>query len=176
MRALHACLIAGVVLVATLAWLSWLRAEAAPADSTDAGGPVDRGPRRPGGLLRDQLGEYLTIEGVLAEGGKIETGTLMVDTVDGKKLDKPVPVLIHNLNAPINRLRGLAKQRFVLKGYESGEMIGVAPAVWAAAKEQGWTDVNPSPVDWQWRPYFVALVAVEPEGLELAKPWASPSH
>jgi hypothetical protein len=130
------------------------------------------GPRQPGGLLRDRLGEYLTIEGVLAAGGKIETGTLLVDTVDGKKLAKPVPLVIRNLKHLPTRARGEAKQRFVLKGYESGEMIGVAPAVWAAAKEQGWKDVNPSPAPWQWRPYFVALVAVEPEGLELARPWA----
>jgi hypothetical protein len=127
-----------------------------------AGAKVAVGPRQPGGLLRDQLGEYLTIEGVRAEGGKIETGTLLVDTVDGKKLDKPVPILIHNLrDVP-------AKQRCVLKGYESGGMIGVRRRS-SLYQEQGRTDVNPSPFPWQWRPYFVALIAVEPKGLEILK-------
>src|SRR2546425_5049390 len=86
------------------------------------GGKVEAaGPRQPGGVLGDQLGEYLTVEGVRAEGGKVGTRTLLVDTVGGKKLAKPVPVWVHNLDLP-------AKQRCVLKGYESGEMIGTPPA------------------------------------------------
>src|SRR5437764_4816354 len=72
------------------------------------------GPRQPGGLLGRQLGAYLTVEGVQAEGGKVGTRTLLVDTIGGKRLDKPVPVWVHNLDLP-------AKQRCVLKGYESGE-------------------------------------------------------
>lgn len=132
-------------------------------------------PRQPGGILSDQLGVYLIIEGVPAEGGKVESGTLLVDTVDGKKLAKPINLVVrgayiadHNLQPA--RLDIPAKQRCVLKGYESGEMIGVAPAVDAAAKEQGWQEVPMSPVPWQWRPYFVALIVVEPKGLELRKP------
>ena len=50
-----------------------------------------------GGFLSDQLGTYLTIEGVKTEGGKIETGTFLVDTVNGKKLDKPISLLIRGL-------------------------------------------------------------------------------
>lgn len=131
-------------------------------------------PRQPGGLLRDQLGAYLTIEGVKAEDGKIETGTLLVDTVDGKKLDKPISLVIRgayvvNDNLQPARLDLPAKHRCVFKGFESGEMIGVPPAVQAAAAEQGWKGVPISPAQWQWRPYFVALIVVEPEGLELRK-------
>ena len=129
-------------------------------------------PRQPGGLLDDQLGMYLTIEGIISEGGKVETGTLLVDTVDGKKLDKPIPLVIRGAVVVDHNLQpaGLSlpvKQRCKIKGFESGEMIGVAPAVSAAAKEHGWKDVPMSPVQWQWRPYFVALVVVEPKGLEL---------
>jgi len=54
-----------------------------------------------------------------------------------------------------------------LKGYEMGEMIGLAPAVEAVAKEQGWDNIPMSQVPWQWRPYFVALVVVEPRELEM---------
>lgn len=129
-------------------------------------------PRQPGGLLGDQLGTYLTIEGVKSEGVKVESGTLVVDTVDGKKLDKPISLVIRgasvvNQNLRPARLEIPAKQRCIFKGFESGEMIGVPPAVSAAAKEQGWQEVPMSPVHWQWRPYFVALVVVEPNDLEL---------
>ena len=57
-----------------------------------------------------------------------------------------------------------ARQRCVFKGYESGEMIGTPPAVLAAAKEQGRAGEDPSQVPFHWRPYFVALVVVEPKG------------
>ncbi len=131
-------------------------------------------PRQPGGILSDQLGVYRTIEGFRFEGGKVETGTLLVDTVDGKKLPKPITLVIrgavvvdHNL-----QMAGLelpAKQRCIFKGFESGEMIGDPPAVSAAADEQGWKDVPMSQAVWGWRTYFVALVVVEPKDLELRK-------
>ena len=92
-----------------------------------------------------------------------QSGLPLVDTVDGKKLDKPVRILIHNAG------KIPAKQRCVFKGYESGSMIGVPPAVFATAREHGRNDVNPSPFPWQWRPYFVALIVVVPKGLEISK-------
>src|SRR5262249_41414187 len=109
-----------------------------------------------------QLGKYLTIEGVRAEEGKVGSRTLLVDTVSGKKLDKPVAVWVNNLDLP-------AKQRCVLKGYETGKMIGTPPAVLEAAKEQGGKNVEARQAVWQWYPYFVALIVVEPKGLELPK-------
>jgi len=120
-------------------------------------------PRQPGGILGDSLGNYLTIEGILYQGkGKVESNTLIVDTVDGKKLDKPIGVLIRNV-------RQLPpKVRCVLKGYELGEMIGTPPAVPVAAKELG-TTYDLSAAMWRWRPYFVVLIPVEPKGLELLK-------
>ena len=63
-----------------------------------------------------------------------------------------------------------SKQRCVFKGYELGQMIGTPPAVLSAAKELGQKDVEISQAVWRWRPYFVALIAVEPKGLELSKP------
>lgn len=132
-------------------------------------------PLQPIGALGDELGVYRTIEGFLSEGIKVETGTLIVDTVDGKKLDQPVPMVIrgavivnHNLQPALLSLP--PKQRCILKGFESGEMIGVPPAVSIAAKEQGWNDVPMSPKHWQWRSYFVALVVVGPKGLEIRDP------
>lgn len=131
-------------------------------------------PLQPGGLLSDKLGEYQTIEGVLSEGLKTESGTLLVDTVNGQKLAKPIPLLIRgavivNHNLQPASLSIPPKQRCKLKGFELGEMIGVAPAVMKAANEQGWKETPLSPVAWQWRPYFVALVVVEPQGLNLSR-------
>ena len=55
------------------------------------GGKVEAaGRRQPGGILGEQLGEYLTLEGTRAEGGKVGTRTLLVDTIGGKKLAKPI--------------------------------------------------------------------------------------
>jgi hypothetical protein len=122
-------------------------------------------PRQPGGLLGDRLGEYLTIEGVLAEGGKTETGTFLVDTVNGKKLDKPVAIVVrvHDFDAtrfdkPVGYVMKSDPHRTILKGFESGEMIGVPEGVRAAARELGRAEVPVSPQAWQWRPYFVALI------------------
>lgn len=163
------------VSVAALSWqLTFGQPPGAPAGTT--ADPVRRygSGRQPGGKLNDHLGVYHTIEGIRATGGKVETGTLLVDTVDGKKLDKPIPLLVrgavvenHNLQEATLRLSG--DQRFVFKGFETGEMVGVAPAVAIVAQEQGWAEVPQSAAGWQWRPYFVALVAVEPEGFELRK-------
>jgi hypothetical protein len=121
------------------------------------------GPRQPSGVgvLGERLGAYLAIEGTRAERGKVGVRTLLVDAIGGKKLAKPVAIWVENLDLP-------AEQRCVLKGYESGRMIGTPPAVFAAAKEQG-REVSGSQAVWQWQPYFVALIVVEPEGLVLRK-------
>ncbi|VTR94509.1 sigma-70 family rna polymerase sigma factor : RNA polymerase sigma factor, sigma-70 family OS=Singulisphaera acidiphila (strain ATCC BAA-1392 / DSM 18658 / VKM B-2454 / MOB10) GN=Sinac_0185 PE=4 SV=1: Sigma70_r2: Sigma70_r4_2 [Gemmata massiliana] len=128
-----------------------------------------RRPRQPGGVFRDWLGEYLTIEGTLYEGGKVEAGTLLVDTVNGKKLDKPVSIVTRSPNFPEKILDLPSKKRCVLKGYEMGEMIGTPPAVITAAKEQG-RDVGESQAVWQWRPYFVVLIVDEPKAQASPKP------
>lgn len=158
------------VLSLAAASLSFGQAPVAPNTNT-----VVAKPFQPTGVLGDELGVYRTVEGFLSEGIKVETGTLIVDTVDGKKLDQPVSIVIrgamivnHNLKPAILSLP--PKQRCILKGFESGEMIGVPPAVSMAAKEQGWSDVPMSPKHWQWRSYFVALVVVEPKGLEIRDP------
>ena len=132
----------------------------ATAEPTAPGGGkvIDVSPPR--GKLGSYLGEYLTIEGVRAEVGKVGKQTLIVDKVGGKKLDTPIHMWVNNLELP-------SEKRCVLKGYELGEMIGTPPAVIAAAKEQGRTDVGESQAVWQWRPYFVVLIAVEPKGLEV---------
>ncbi len=78
-------------------------------------------PRQPGGYLSDSLGTYLTIGGVLYDGnGKVESNSLVVITVDGKRLEEPVLIFVKHVRLP-------GSQRCVLKGYELGAMIGSLP-------------------------------------------------
>jgi hypothetical protein len=125
-------------------------------------------PHQPSGFLTDTLGTYVTIEGTLYEGsGKVESNSLVVDTVDDRKLQHPILVKVKNVRLP-------ARIRCVLKGYELGEMIGRPPAEYAIAKELGRDPeelARRDAVSWQWRPYFVPLIAVEPKGLKLSTPW-----
>ena len=73
------------------------------------------------GSLGFQFGSYHTIEGTVLESVKSGTRTLSVDTIDGSLLEKPVPIWIENIANP-----GLPKKtRVILKGYESGEFIGI---------------------------------------------------
>jgi hypothetical protein len=74
---------------------------------------------------------YRTIEGLLYDGnGKVESNTLVVDVVDGKRLDKPIYIRVKNTRIP-------PKVRCVLKGYELGEMIGRPPAEYDLTKALG---------------------------------------
>src|SRR6266516_2322935 len=72
----------------------------ATAEPTAPGGGKVIGPLTPTGKLGSYLGEYLTVEGVRAEEGKVRKWSLIVNSVGGKKLDKPVPILVQNLESP----------------------------------------------------------------------------
>jgi len=129
-----------------------LRAEAAPQQASLQS-------QQPGGFLSNRLGAYLTIEGVLYDGnGKVESNSLVVDMVNGKRLEKSVLILVRNVRLPV-------KERCTLKGYELGEMIGSPPALREAAEEQSVKYEERSSAVWRWRPYFVVLIAAKPDGL-----------
>ena len=110
------------------------------------------------GRLTDRLGELITIEGTQPEGsraGKGSATSLRVDTVNGVKLTEP-------RNVPISGFRIPKDIRCVLKGYETGSMIGTPPAMSQAAKEQGKKPPIPSQAAYQWYTDFVVLIVVEP--------------
>lgn len=131
----------------------------AQSNTADASAKIPLQPRQPGGYLSNNLGTYLTIEGVLYDGnGKVESNSLVVDTVNGKRLEEPALILIKNVRLP-------GKERCVLKGYELGAMIGSPPALREAAEEQGEKYKEQSAAAWQWRPFFVVLLATKPKGL-----------
>jgi len=58
-------------------WFGELETKVRVTWSGEAPQGTDR-PQQPGGILGHELGTYLTIEGVKAEGVKIETNTLLV--------------------------------------------------------------------------------------------------
>lgn len=129
-----------------------------------AGEQQDPGPcpeTTPIGKLGHPLGHYLKIEGIRAEEGKVGVCTLLVDTVNGQKLKKPVEIWIENVKL-------LEGRRCVLKGYESCRMIGLPPALEAAARESG-EKVNQVQAAWQMRFYFVATSVVSPNDLRITK-------
>ena len=107
-------------------------------------------------------GTYLTIEGVSGHEVKGDQTFVMVDTVNGRKLSKPTTIPIRNAHVT-------DKQRCILKGYESGEMVGEPPAVREAAREQG-KELPPSATAWRWQSYFVVLIPLKPETALIGKP------
>lgn len=109
----------------------------------------------PAGKLGFPLGTYLMIEGETAKTGfKVNpTCTLVVDTVNGKKLDKPTEVVFAELKGSLPQTG-----RIIVRGYESGKMIGLPSEV--ARKEN-----LPEPqAGWQFYRYFVITSWVQPAG------------
>lgn len=135
----------------------FLRAEGQP----DGAGkpPTLRTGDVPIGSLGHPLGDYLTVEGARIDAGKTGASTLGVDTVNGRKLPRPIAIWVDNLSLP-------RAKRCKLKGYESARMIGKPPAEFDAAREKGKEAPGPQ-VDWEVQVFFKALSVVEPEGLRV---------
>ena len=112
----------------------------------------------PMGILGYPVGTAIEIEGVRErEHGKFASQILVVDTLNGQKLATPIKVWIHNAKRP-----GLpTKTRCVLRGYETGLMVGTPPAL---LREN---QINTNPFDWQLQRRFVITSIVEPESLEI---------
>ncbi len=135
-----------MVFLATAAW-------SAADDKPKQAAPVESADPIPTGLLGKPIGTYLTIEGVRAEEGKVGVNTLLVDTLNGKKLERPVAVWIDNVELP-------GKARYILKGYESGKWIGTPPGVLKAIGGPG------QQAAWQFSRYFVATSVEAPGSLK----------
>ncbi len=114
----------------------------------------------PPGKLGHPLGTYLTIEGARWDTANVKTAgpnTLLVDTVNGKKLGSPVPVHLENLQDP-----GLPKgERCVLRGHETGRMIGVPDEV-ARAEH-----ILRPQAGWQFWRTFVVTSVVSPNSVKI---------
>jgi hypothetical protein len=120
----------------------------------------------PIGSLGFPLGSCLTLEGRRDGGFKTGDQTLLIDTINGKRVGDHIGIWVENVELPPPQFR------CVLKGYEMARMIGVPPAVEQAeqagreAGEKG-GDVQPGfqsdlnipfvQAGWQVQPYFVAL-------------------
>ena len=112
----------------------------------------------PAGKLGHPLGTYLRIESVRAE-QNMWGFPLRVDTVNGKRLENPIEVWVKNVDLPKDA-------RCILRGYETGSMIGLPPAVVEAAKEDG-KDVHMPQAGWQFHRVFIVLSVVEPKDLKI---------
>jgi hypothetical protein len=96
----------------------------------------------PFGTLGFPVGSYLTIEGVKEKQQKLPNQHWLVDTVNGRKLNKPVSIDVERVSMIdwTNNVdtRSLPDdQRFIFKGYETLEMMGIPPGIEAAANESG---------------------------------------
>jgi hypothetical protein len=112
----------------------------------------------PPGILEPHLGAYLVIEGVrIQEVMTAGVQTLQVDTVNGKKLEKQVPIWIDHVALPKDT-------RCILRGYESVRMIGVPEEVLKQEKR------TPPQVGWQLQHYFIITSVVEPKDLDRGEP------
>ena len=112
--------------------------------------------RKPIGRLTDNLGELITIEGIQTEEDRrSKSGPLLsVDTVNGVNLKKPRSIEISGFEIPPD-------VRCVLRGYETGCMIGQPNAEIQAAEELG-QEPEYLPLAYQWSTRFVVLIVVEP--------------
>jgi hypothetical protein len=107
---------------------------------------------RPTGTLRFPLGTYLKIEGAKQVArGKAEGRTLLIDTVEGKQLDKPVKLPIKNVEIPDGRC--------VLNGYETGAWVGTP---------EGLPPGTPAePFSFHFHPSFIVTSVDAPKGLKV---------
>jgi polyhydroxybutyrate depolymerase len=88
-----------------------------------------------------------------------------VDTVNGKRLAQPVSIIVENLNSE----NSLPQQgRVIIKGYESGRMIGTPPGAIAAAKEAK-KEITMPQAGWQFYRFFVLTSWVQLKKLEKQK-------
>lgn len=138
----------------------------AKAPATRPTGTVLHSREAPIGSLGFRLGSPLTLEGNRDDDFKTGDQTLLIDTVNGKRLGEHIAIWVENVELPPPQFR------CVLKGYEMARMIGVPPAVEQAEKAEkkagektgvlqpGFqSDLNIPFVQagWQVEPYFVAL-------------------
>ena len=111
----------------------------------------------PTGKLGHPLGTYLTVEGKRFDGIKSGRSTLMVEKVNGRKLVKPVNIWVENVKHP-----GFPKNiHCVIRGYESGKMVGVPFAV--AKKEK---NITIPQTCWQFYRYFIMTSVVKPDSIK----------
>ena len=94
------------------------------------------------GRLGHWLGTYLAIGGVRETLGIVGPGQMLVDTVDGARLDPPVWIWIEGVSLT-------AGERVELKGYESGRFTGMPEGVASA------TGLPRTQAGWQFHNYFI---------------------
>ncbi len=120
----------------------------------------DESQRPPVGVLGYPLGSYLTIEGVRVESGqgRRATESLIVDTVSGHKLAKPVTIHISTM---------LPSGRCIFKGYEEGSWAGDWPPEVDHFQSRGGLHLSES---WHFRNVFTITLVVAPADFQPYSP------
>ena len=111
--------------------------------------------RTPDGSLGFPLGTYLSIEGFRTEGVNLGPPTLRVERIGDKACAPPI-ILPIDYGLRFELPRGV---RCVLRGYESGRMVGIPGAVAEAERLPLQQTV------WHFFRHFVVTSIVEPESL-----------
>ncbi len=106
----------------------------------------------PQGLLGHRIGTYLHLEGMRSDQGKSGHSTLLVDHVNGERLDPPTSIWLDNLELPEG-------ERCRVSGFETGRWIGIPPDV---ARMEA---MNPRQAGWQFAISFVVTSIQAPESL-----------
>lgn len=103
--------------------------------------PGDRDVPPQVGRLGYYLGTYLTIAGTNDGNGKFSKDTLQVDRIQGFQLEKPISMLIFNVEPPVGH-------RCILTGYETGYWMGASASMEKA----------PGPTQWPFQFVFTFVV------------------
>jgi hypothetical protein len=112
----------------------------------------------PIGKLGYPMGSFLTLEGVATEHPLFMGPGFVVDSVNGRKLASSIMVVVEQ-NAKSPRLpKG---ERCIIRGYESGEMIGEPEAVYKAENIQ-----IRSQFGWQFYKCFMVTSVIQPKTLK----------
>ncbi len=110
----------------------------------------------PRGRLGRPLGTYLTIEGYRdSRGMKRSASSMLVDTVNGVKLGEPIGIHVENVKELPE------SERCILRGYETGRMIGLPMDV-ARAENLG-----AHQAEWQFYRYFLVTSVERPTSLKV---------
>jgi hypothetical protein len=126
----------------------------------------------PTGRLGEEVGTFLTIEGVrpleankATKGSNKDTQRLLVDTVNGKKLTHP-------LSIPLDNAVLDAETCYVLRGYETGRMIGDPPH--GVLNDEPYSrKYLPNQAAWHFHTSFIVTSVAEPPGVEIDE---DPNH
>jgi hypothetical protein len=108
----------------------------------------------PNGKLGVPLGQLVELEGTRADGFKFGSGTMVVAKIDGRPPSHPMSVWIEGVDLPKH-------VRLIVRGYETIDTAGNAPAYEQFAKLKNQPPPNEPQAGWKIYLKFVALEVID---------------